>query len=287
MSSLLNNASLLLNPAGSIISYQEDKIYSVLPKMVLVILLLVVVMVELELIRRVYVEITPFNWFNYSNALNTSPWSMNVTGGQTGKDGVANAWLLTKASPTTSDYYTVKPNDGVQTVSFYVKKESSKGIKPYAIGSIALFATINIETGVVISKSGGVDVVVEAYNSSWWRIHVTANVINSFWYWYVTDAAGTQIASTVTLQDMQLVYGNFIKPYQPTTDRLNYPRITYQNGRGALLSEPLEQIYYTYSNGLTTNWTNYRGTYTANAIMSPDGTTNAPLTVWDGASPIL
>ena len=32
MSSLLNNASLLLNPAGSIISYQEDKIYSVLPK---------------------------------------------------------------------------------------------------------------------------------------------------------------------------------------------------------------------------------------------------------------
>ena len=32
MASLLNNASLLLNPAGSIISYQEDKIYSVLPK---------------------------------------------------------------------------------------------------------------------------------------------------------------------------------------------------------------------------------------------------------------
>ena len=32
MASLLNNASLLLNPAGSIISYQEDKIYSVLPR---------------------------------------------------------------------------------------------------------------------------------------------------------------------------------------------------------------------------------------------------------------
>jgi hypothetical protein len=52
MASLLNNASLLLNPAGSIISYQEDKIYSVLPKMVRVILLLVVVMVELELISK-------------------------------------------------------------------------------------------------------------------------------------------------------------------------------------------------------------------------------------------
>ena len=31
MASLLNNASLLLNPAGSIIAYEEDKILSVLP----------------------------------------------------------------------------------------------------------------------------------------------------------------------------------------------------------------------------------------------------------------
>ena len=31
MASLLNNASLLLNPAGSIIAYEEDKIFSVLP----------------------------------------------------------------------------------------------------------------------------------------------------------------------------------------------------------------------------------------------------------------
>jgi hypothetical protein len=31
MASLLNNASLLLNPAGSTIAYKEDKINSVLP----------------------------------------------------------------------------------------------------------------------------------------------------------------------------------------------------------------------------------------------------------------
>jgi hypothetical protein len=28
--------------------------------------------------------------------------------------------------------------------------------------------------------------------------------------------------------------GSTARPYQPTTDRLNYPRITYQNGRGAI-----------------------------------------------------
>jgi hypothetical protein len=276
MSSLLNNASLLFNPAGSIISYQEDKIYSVLPKNGTGDFTFTGGDGGTRVNQDGYIEITPFNWFNYSNALNTSPWSMNVTGGQTGKDGTANAWLLTKAGASTSDYYTVKPNDGVQTVSFYVKKESSKGIKPFAIGGVFLQATINIETGVVISKSSGVEVVVEAYNSSWWRIHVTANVVNSFWYWYVTDAAGTQIASTVTLQDMQLVYGNFIKPYQPTTDRLNYPRITYQNGRGALLQEPQRTNLATYSEDLTNGvWIKDNTSITANDTISPDGTQNA------------
>jgi hypothetical protein len=276
MASLLNNASLLLNPAGSIIAYEEDKILSVLPSNGTGDFTFSGGDGGTRVNQQGYIEITPFNWFNYSNALNTSPWSMNVTGGQTGKDGVANAWLLTKASPTTSDYYTVKPNDGVQTVSFYVKKESNKGIKPYAIGSVTLEATINIETGAVISKSSGVDVVVETYNSSWWRIHVTANVINSFWYWYVTDAAGTQIASTVTLQDMQLVYGAFIKPYQPTTDRLNYPRITYQNGKGALMGEPQRTNVLTNSQNLSLCLPSQANTtVTADATLSPDGTQNA------------
>ena len=31
MASILNNSSFIFNPAGSIISYQEDKVYSVLP----------------------------------------------------------------------------------------------------------------------------------------------------------------------------------------------------------------------------------------------------------------
>jgi hypothetical protein len=51
------------------------------------------------------------------------------------------------------------------------------------------------------------------------------------------------------------------------------------------LSEPQRTNLTQGSNGLTTNWTNYRGTYTANAISSPDGTVNAPLTVWNGSSP--
>jgi len=277
MASLLNNASLLLNPAGSIIAYEEDKILSVLPSNGTGDFTFSGGDGGTRVNQQGYIEKTPFNLFNYSNALNTSPWYMAVTGGQTGKDGAANAWLLTKAGASTSDYYNTKVLDGVQTVSFYIKKEASKGIKPYAIGGVTLFAIINIETGVVISKSAGVEVVVEEYSSTWWRIHVTANVIDSYWYWYVTNAAGTQIASTVTLQDMQLVNGAFIKPYQPTTDRLNYPRITYQNGRGALLSEPQRTNLVLYSQQFdASGWVNYNGgTVTPSASLSPDGTQNA------------
>ena len=283
MSSLLNNASLLLNPAGSIISYQEDKIYSVLPKDGTGDFTFSGGDGGTRVNQQGYIEKTPFNLFNYSNALNTSPWYMAVTGGQTGKDGAANAWLLTKAGASTSDYYNTKVLDGVQTVSFYVKKEASKGIKPYAIGGVTLFAIINIETGVVISKSAGVEVVVEEYSSTWWRIHVTANVIDSYWYWYVTDAAGTQIASTVTLQDMQLVNGAFIKPYQPTTDRLNYPRITYQNGRGALLSEP-QRTNVTTNSQIISAFTGT--TVSLDSGISPDGTQNADKLIEDTSTGI-
>jgi hypothetical protein len=68
-------------------------------------------------------------------------------------------------------------------------------------------------------------------------------------------------------------------PYQPTTDRLNYPRITYQNGRGALLSEPQRTNVNTYSQAIiAANGYNLGGcSLTGNNAISPDGTQNATL----------
>jgi hypothetical protein len=70
--------------------------------------------------------------------------------------------------------------------------------------------------------------------------------------------------------------GSTALPYQPTTDRLNYPRITYQNGRGALLSEPQRTNLLTYSEDLTNGvWTKTNVSITSNDTTSPDGTQNA------------
>jgi hypothetical protein len=67
-----------------------------------------------------------------------------------------------------------------------------------------------------------------------------------------------------------------VKPYQPTTDRLGYPRIDYKNGKGKLLQEPQRTNVNTYSQDFTNAvWGKYSVTVTGSAAISPDGTMNA------------
>jgi hypothetical protein len=72
--------------------------------------------------------------------------------------------------------------------------------------------------------------------------------------------------------------GSTAKPYFPTTDRLNVPRLTYQNGGGGCPSLLLEKQSTNTSAQSEdfSNWaTKINVTTTANYAISPDGTTNA------------
>jgi hypothetical protein len=58
------------------------------------------------------------------------------------------------------------------------------------------------------------------------------------------------IGQTLLISRMQVNIGSTAKPYFPTTDRLNVPRLTYQNGGGgcpSLLLEPQRTNVYLYS----------------------------------------
>ena len=66
MASLLNNASLLLNPAGSIIAYEEDKILSVLPSNGTGDFTFSGGDGGTRVNQQGYIEQTPFNLFQYS-----------------------------------------------------------------------------------------------------------------------------------------------------------------------------------------------------------------------------
>jgi hypothetical protein len=222
------------------------------------------------------VELVPYNLLEQSNSFSTSPWSMNVTSGQAGKDGQNNAWLLTKVTATTSDFYNSNVYNGDQTFTIYVKKESGKGFKLFPIGTTTTSTEVNLQTGVVLNQLAGItSTTVEAYSSTWWKISVALNMINSNYYIYVTDGAGTQIASSITIQDAQVNIGLTAKAYFPTTDRLNIPRLDYSNGScPSLLVEPQRTNLLTWSSEFS-NWLDAGGSVTTNTAIAPDGTMTA------------
>jgi hypothetical protein len=83
---------------------------------------------------------------------------------------------------------------------------------------------------------------------------------------------------SVFIWGAQLNIGATAKPYFPTTDRLNVPRLTYQNGGGgcpSLLLEKQSTNYVLSSQNLTGYWNLSNTTATANSTTSPDGTQNA------------
>jgi hypothetical protein len=86
----------------------------------------------------------------------------------------------------------------------------------------------------------------------------------------------------------QVNIGSTAKPYFPTTDRLNVPRLTYQNSGGgcpSLLLEKQSTNLALYSEDFgNTYWTKTRATISANNATSPDGTTNADKLVEDAIS---
>ena len=262
MSSLLNNASLLLNPAGSIIAYEEDKILSVLPRNGTGDFTFSGGDGGTRVNQDGYIEPTPANIFTYSEQFN----NWNIRSGttitsnySTSPDGKNNA---TRVQRTSDDGYIWEDNFRLQsnttyTISVYAKSSS---------GTIQF----NGYWGTAASSSA-----VIPLTSEWVRYSYTfntINVINNGDYGFYLPNSDSQIWGAM------INVGLTARPYQPTTDRLNYPRITYQNGRGALLSEPQRTNLWLQSQNFSNAGVTYslfRLTLTQNAGISPDGTSNA------------
>jgi hypothetical protein len=265
MASLLNNASLLLNPAGSIIAYEEDKIFSVLPSNGAGDFAFSGGDGGTRVNQQGYIEQTPAN-FMLNSGTTWTPFNVTITTGITDPVGGTGAYTIGSiASGNITDYGAKGSNTmplsagTVITLSIYMKGS----------GTIATYLERSI---------GGTywfDVKTHTLSSNWqifthtYTVPTDASGVGV----YVGNATGTT-ATSVDIAFPMLNYGSTAKPYQPTTDRLNYPRITYQNGRGALLSEPQRTNLYTYSNQFN-QWTTSAATATINYAISPDGTQNA------------
>jgi hypothetical protein len=99
----------------------------------------------------------------------------------------------------------------------------------------------------------------------------------------------TSLSADFLAWGYQVVEGSTAKPYFPTTDRLNVPRLTYQNGGGgcpSLLLEPQRTNLNLWSEDFT-QWSASNATVTANNTTSPDGTQNADRIQFTGAGFLL
>jgi hypothetical protein len=268
MSSLLNNASLLLNPAGSIISYQEDKIYSVLPKDGTGDFTFSGGDGGTRVNQDGYIAPTPVNLLSNTNTF--SGWNLEggtIAGGFSDPEGGNTAYKYTSiggnglwsslvAFGVAVGYGSGYPLPGSITFSFWIKSVTGNNM------------TANIGDGVATS-GGTVNITGE------WQYITRSIVPNGPWGGFYLNNL-SDAANGYYIWHPQINIGSTALPYQPTTDRLNYPRITYQNGRGAILNELQSTNLVTYSQQFN-QWGNTNCELTSSITTSPDGTQNADL----------
>jgi len=269
MSNLLSQASLVMIPSG----YKEDVVYSPIPTNGNGDLSFTRASNGTRINSAGLVEVTPWNFVEQSS--NLGSWSnagVTITTGITDAYGTTNAVTMSNISSGSATDYIVKYSNAMS-----LPTGTQINYSVYLKGS----GTI----GVIIERSVSGDYFYNAstvsLTNAWVRydfaytigVGVNANGIG----FYVSNLTGTT-ATSVDICFPQVNYGSTAKPYFPTTDRLNVPRLTYQNGGGgcpSLLLEKQSTNYVLSSQNLATTWSLSNTTATANSTTSPDGTQNA------------
>jgi hypothetical protein len=276
MASLLNNASLLLNPAGSIIAYEEDKIFSVLPSNGTGDFTFSGGDGGTRVNQQGYIESTPAN-FMLNSGTTWGSQGVTIVTGIDDPVGGFGAYAISNIDPGSITDYAFKNGNTM----------------PISAGTIITYSVYMRGTGTIatylergVSGTYWFNTKVHTLDPNEWKLFThtytvptDASGVNT----YVGNESGTT-STYVQVAFPSLNYGSTAKPYQPTTDRLNYPRITYQNGRGALLSEPQRTNLALQSNIFPVSGApgNNNGLYFYNLAtlnstnnLSPDGTNNA------------
>jgi hypothetical protein len=295
MSTLLEQASLVLIPSG----YKEDVVYSQIPTNGNGDLSFTRASNGTRVNSAGLVEVCPWNLLQQSETLSVSPWGIaDVTitdNSQTAPNGTSTADVLTEGTGTAQHriYQTTSFSSGIYTVSAYVKNITGTRQAYIDLGPFTAFFTFSTET--IYSASGVAS--FEKLANGWYRISLTsANPITPSTIYVGLGQGNTETytgngTSEIAFWGIQYNIGSTAKPYFPTTDRLNVPRLTYQNGGGgcpSLLLEKQSTNLALYSEDFTnatwvktTSGSGNAPTVTANAGTSPDGTANADRVQFD------
>lgn len=285
MSNLLSQASLVMIPSG----YKEDIVYSQIPTNGNGDLTFTRASNGTRINSAGLVEVTPWNLLQQSETFDNATWQKSgiaVTANSAANPltGLTNADNLV-AENVTNFHYIYQPityTTDTYTIFVYLK---ANGYNWFVIdsGLSNKYSYFNLSTGVLGTAGSGATASIESVGNGWYKCGLTyAGVASSAGIYLSVRNADNGGSFTgngtggVLAYGAQLNIGSTAKPYFPTTDRLNVPRLTYQNGGGGCPSLLLEKqstnllIYSEQFNQWSTN-----GTTTSNVAISPDGTQNA------------
>ena len=274
VSSLLQSASLLLVPSG----YKGGKLYSEIPTNGNGDLTWTRASDAFRTNASGLIQRVPWNFASYSEDFSNAAWSLD--GVTISANQIASPTGTTTADLMTSNgtgqqriFQTYTVVSGSQyTISIYVKQGTTSNIQivmPYVgAGPTFTFSTATFNTVSGWTSS------VQTLANGWYRISATQTATST--------NAGFQLVlpsngSSVYLWGAQFDQNTTAQTYLPTTDRLNFPRLSYMYGScPSVLLEPqrtnLALQSETFDNA---SWTKTNTTITANTTTSPDGTTNA------------
>ena len=291
MSDLLNSASLVLIPSG----YKEDTVYSVVPTDGSGDLSFTRASNGTRVNSAGLVEVCPWNLITYSEEFNNGSKALaNATIGvdvTTAPNGTTTADSLIENGANdlhaVYNFSALTYVAGVYSLSCYVKKGARDWVRVQLYdGTNTPSVWANVNTGVLGTITGGATASIENVGNGWYRINVSSAMISASGGWAIYSSTadaqyagyqGTNGTTALYLWGFQINNGA-LKPYFPTTDRLNVPRLTYQNGGGgcpSLLLEKQSTNLALYSQDFT-QWTIIRASLGAN--------TTAPNGVNDGYS---
>jgi len=294
MSDLLNKASLVVIPSG----YKEDTVYSVVPSDGSGDLSFTRASNGTRVNSAGLVEVVAWNLAEYSEdfaqaAPIWNKYQATITSNTTtAPNGTLTADTITDNS--TNDVHIAYQDRagivaGTYTISVYAKASTLSHINLQWFDGTTFYTSnaFNLSNGTTT----GANQSIENVGNGWYRcIFTITTTVSGTQYPYVMTNNGTSnvyvgTGQSVFIWGYQVNIGSTAKPYFPTTDRLNVPRLTYQNGGGgcpSLLLEKQSTNLITYSeqfdNAAWSKIDNGAATtpvVTANYTTSPDGTQNA------------
>jgi hypothetical protein len=256
MSDLLNKASLVVIPSG----YKEDTVYSVVPSDGSGDLSFTRASNGTRINSAGLVEDVPWNLAQQSEIFTDSYWNKVQTtitaNTTTAPNGTLTADTFAGNGVNDGHYFRANApiNSGTAyTLSIYAKKNTNNFLQiTYALGfGTNEYANFDLNNGVTGTIGSGATATITNVGDGWYRCTVTATATSSttsiaIAYALITSATSARVetntlSTSVFIWGAQLNIGSTAKPYFPTTDRLNVPRLTYQNGGGGCPSLLLEK----------------------------------------------